>query len=154
MTTETIPTGQNRSLLVLLSLILVIIGLIVSGYISYTKLTDTSLVCLEEGVISCDVVQNSAYSKFAGIEIAYLGFLTYIGLGGLLLLENRISLLREYGKTLVFGITLFAFLYAIWLVHIQAAVLAAFCAWCLAHEVTITLLFIVSALRLWQELRD
>jgi uncharacterized membrane protein len=154
LTTETIATSQSRSILHTLSLILVVIGLIVSGYISYTKLTDTELVCADDGAISCSVVQNSAYAKFAGIEIAYLGFLTYVGLGGLLLLENRISLLRDYGKSLVFGITLFAFLYAIWLVYVQAAVLAAFCAWCLAHEVTITLLFVVSALRLWQELRD
>lgn len=153
LTTETISNSKSRSLLYFLSLLLVVIGLIVSGYISYTKLTNTELVCVEDGAINCDIVQNSAYSKFAGIEIAYLGFLTYLVLGGLLLLENRIALLQDYGKTLVFGITLFAFLYAVWLVYVQAAVLSAFCAWCLAHEVTITLLFVVSALRLWHELR-
>jgi uncharacterized membrane protein len=48
---------------------------------------------------------------------------------------------------------LFAFIYAIWLVYVQAVILAAFCPWCLAHEVNITLLFFLSALRLGQQIR-
>lgn len=136
-----------------ISLVMVLIGIIISGYLSYTKLTDTSLVCLESDTISCDVVQNSVYARLAGIEIAYLGLLAYLTLGGLLLLEDRIAFLRDYGRMLVFGATLFAFLYAVWLIYVQAVLLAAFCMWCLGHEVTMTLLFIVSALRLWQVLR-
>jgi uncharacterized membrane protein len=98
------------------------------------------------------VVQQSAYSKFAGIEIAYLGFLAYLVLGSLLLLSNQVSLLREYGHLLLFCLTLLAFLHAIWLVYAQAVLLAAFCTWCLAHEANITLLFLVSSLRLWRNL--
>jgi len=143
----------SRDNLKLLSLALVLIGVLISGYLSYVKLTDTSLICVETSTINCDVVQSSVYSKLAGIEIAYLGLVAYLALGGLLLLEPRIPFLQEYGRMLVFGATLFAFLYALWLVYVQAVLLAAFCSWCLAHEVTMTARFIVSAVRLWQHLR-
>lgn len=153
MAMGTSPQTQARDWLRWISLALVVLGLIISGYLSYTKLTNTTVICLESDTVNCDVVQNSAYARLAGIEIAYLGFLAYLGQGGLLLLENRAALLRDYGRTLFFGFTLFAFLHAIWLVYVQAALLAAFCTWCLAHEATITALFVVAALRLWRDLR-
>jgi uncharacterized membrane protein len=151
--TDMNESAARRDILRLLSLVLVFIGIIIAGYISYTKITDTSVVCLIEDSHSCDVVQSSVYAKLAGIDIAYLGLLAYLVLGALLLLEDRIALLQEYGHLLVFGFTLFAFVYAIWLVYVQAAILQAFCTWCLGHEVTMTLLFIVSALRLWRHLQ-
>ncbi len=136
------------------SLLLIAAGLLISGYISYTDLTQTSLVCSDTGAINCDLVHSSVYSRLAGIKIGYLGFLAYLGLGGLLVLENRLPILQVYGKTLIFGATLFAFLYAIWLIYVQAVLLEAFCIWCMAHEINITLLFAISALRLWRNLRN
>lgn len=138
----------SRDLLRIISLLLVLIGLGISGYLSYSKLTETPTVCSESGGFNCEIVQGSVYSKLAGIPIAYLGFLTYVALGALLLLENRVPFLQDYGITLVFGITLFAFLFSMWLVYLQAFRLEAFCIWCLGHEVTMTILFIVSGLRL------
>lgn len=146
-------TTQHRDTLHTISLLLIVAGLLISGYISFTDLTHTSLVCTEGGMFNCDLVQSSIYSRLAGIKIGYLGFLAYLGLGGLLVLEERLPFLQVYGKTLIFGATLFAFLYAIWLVYVQAMLLEAFCIWCMAHEINITLLFGVSALRLWRNLR-
>jgi uncharacterized membrane protein len=150
---ETLVSEQKHDSLRLLSLLLVLVGIIISGYLSYTKLTNTSVICAAEDAFSCDVVQNSVYSKIAGIEIAYLGLLAYLLLGVLLLLEPRINFLRQHNRILIFGLSLFAFVYAIWLVYVQAFILAAFCSWCLAHEVNITLFFFLSALRLGQQLR-
>ena len=137
-----------------ISLVLVVIGILISGYISFTELTDTSTVCIDSGQINCDVVQNSVYSTLMGIKITYLGFATYIGLLVLLLLESRVGFLREYGAMIVFGITLFAFMYSMWLVYVQAGILKAFCLWCLSHELTMTILFIVSAVRMWNVLKS
>jgi len=134
------------------SLILVAVGLLVSGYLSYSTLTNTATVCIDNGSFSCEVVQRSVYSKLAGIPIAYLGFGIYVVLAVLLLLENRVPFLREYGITLIFGITLFSFMFSMWLVYVQAALLQAFCQWCLTHEITMTLLFIVSGIRLKRHL--
>ncbi|NWG15615.1 MAG: vitamin K epoxide reductase family protein [Chloroflexi bacterium] len=134
-------------------LALVVIGVFISGYLSYIKLTETAIICVEGSSFNCDSVTGSVYGKVAGIPIAYLGLATYLALGALVLLENRVSLLRNYGITLVFGITLFGFIYSMFLVYVQASILKAFCSWCLAHEVVMTLLFIVSGARLFKSLR-
>ncbi len=135
----------------LISIILVVGMILVSGYLSYTELSEGEVVCLESGSFDCNAVQNSVYSEVFGIKVAYLGFLTNLALLALLLLEDRIEFLQENGLTLLFGIVFFGFLYSMYLIYIQAAVLEAYCQWCLAHEVLITLLFIVTGIRLYRE---
>ena len=60
------------------SLILVVIGVVISGYLSYVKLADAEIICVEGERLNCDVVQNSRYAEFAGIPVAYLGLATYL----------------------------------------------------------------------------
>ena len=135
-----------------LSLILVVAGLFVSGYLSYVKLTEVPMVCVSSsvagGAFNCEVVQNSVYSRLFGIPIAWMGFVVYILLGAILVLENRAAFLREYGMMLFFGLNLFAWLFSMWLVYVQFVRLQALCPWCLAHETIITILFVVSTIRL------
>lgn len=150
--TAQINTGA-RDTLRIVCLVLVFIGILISGYLSYVKLTETAIACVEGDSFNCDSVTGSVYGKVAGIPIAYLGLATYLGIGALILLENRLALLRDYGVTLVFGITLFGFIYSMFLVYVQASILRAFCSWCLGHEVVMTLLFIVSGTRLFKSLR-
>jgi len=144
---------EKRTRLRVVSLALMIAGLIISGYLSYVKLTEVPMVCVQNSDgFNCEVVQNSAYSRIGSIPIAWFGFAVYIVLLGLLLLENRVSFLSENGIIVVFGITLFAWLYSMYLVYLQFFVLQALCPWCLAHEVVMTLLFIVACLRLRKSL--
>jgi uncharacterized membrane protein len=134
------------------SLILIFLGILVSGYLSYIKFTEEPMVCAAEAGFNCDVVQNSVYAEVGGIAIAYMGLATYLVLGTLILIENRLEVLREYGPLLVFAITLFAFVYSMYLVYIQAFVLEAFCQWCLMHELIITILVVIVTLRLRRHL--
>lgn len=136
----------------ILSLILVVAGLFISGYLSYVKLTEVPMVCVGGSVFNCEVVQNSVYSRLFGVPIAWLGFAVYIILAALLMLEDRIAFLREYSVTLFFGINLFAWLYSMWLVYAQFVLLQALCPWCLTHETIISVLFVVSMIRLKQRL--
>lgn len=131
-----------------LSLVLVVIGLTVSGYLSYVKLVDTPMVCVQGSVFNCDFVTNSIYSRMFGIPIAWLGFGMYIVVGLLLLLQYRTAFLREYGMLLLFGVVMFAWMYSMYLVYVQFFLLRALCIWCLTHEANITVLFIVTSLRL------
>jgi uncharacterized membrane protein len=142
--------GQSRLSLRVIALALVVIGLVVTTYLSYVKLTDVPMACVAGGAFDCETVQNSAYSRLFGIPIAWLGWGTYITLGLLLLLENRVAFLRDYSIILVFGISLFAFLYSVFLVYVQVAILQALCPWCLAHEIIMTVFFIVASIRLWK----
>jgi uncharacterized membrane protein len=155
MTTQEEPFEQDAAVqlrfqlnLRTLSLILIVAGLFVSGYLSYVKLTEVPMVCVGGGVFNCEVVQNSVYSKLFGIPIAWLGFAVYIVLGAILVLEDRAAFLREYGMILFFGINLFAWLFSMWLVYVQFVLLQALCPWCLTHETIITVVFIVSVIRM------
>lgn len=139
---------QPRITLRRTSLLLMALGILVTGYLSFAELTETTTVCIESGAFNCDVVQNSVYSKILGIPIAVLGFATYLLVGALVGLENRVGLLRDYGVALVFAITLFGFLYSAWLTYIEIFQLKALCPWCLTSAAIMMLLFIVSGLRL------
>ena len=132
-------------------LLLVLIGLLVAGYLSYLKIEDASAVCVETGPFNCNVVLNSQYSELAGLPIAYLGFAVYLAIGAILLLENRVAFLRVWGSLVTFGIGLFAWLFSMWLVYVQFALLQALCPWCLSHETNFTILFALICYRVYRE---
>ena len=131
--------------------LLVVIGLVVAGYLSYLKLAEAPAVCVETGPFNCNVVLNSQYSELAGIPIAYLGFAVYVAIGAIQLLETRVAFLRQWGLLLMFGIGLFAWLFSMWLVYVQFALLEALCPWCLTHETNFTVLFALICYRLYRE---
>ncbi|MBC8170915.1 MAG: vitamin K epoxide reductase family protein [Anaerolineae bacterium] len=135
-----------------LSLLLVLIGTVISAYLTYTELTQTEVVCTDTGAFDCDTVQSSAYSKLAGIPIVYLGLATYLLIGALLLLQKRVVFFQEFGGMLIFGLVLFAWLYSMYLVYLQLFVLKAICQWCFTHEINMTILFVVTCFRLKNEL--
>ncbi len=129
-------------------------GLLVSGYLSYLKIVDAPSVCLKSGPFNCDVVLNSRYSEVSGIPIAWLGFAVYLLIGALMLMAPRQQFLRQYGALFTFGIGLFAWLFSMWLVYVQVALLGALCPWCLSHEINFTLLFALVCLRLYRDLAE
>lgn len=132
-------------------LLLVLVGLVVAGYLSYLKLAAAPAVCLATGPFDCNVVLNSQYSELAGLPIAYLGLAVYIAIGSIQLLERRVAFLRQWGLLLIFGIALFAWLFSMWLVYVQVALLQALCPWCLTHETNFTILFALVCYRVYRE---
>jgi uncharacterized membrane protein len=144
----TVEENRPRVTLWHLSLVCVVIGLLISGYLSFTELTKTEAVCLAGEGFNCDLVQNSVYSKMFGIPVAFLGFATYLFIGALLVFQDRFEFLRENGALILFGVVLFAFVYSLYLVYIQGSVLESWCIWCLSHEVNMTVLFVLTSLRL------
>lgn len=147
---NTVPRDTLR----LVSIGLGIIGLLVTIYLVYTHATNTQQVCLEGGGFNCDLVQGSIYSRIGPVPIQYLGLAGYLGILAVLLLESRIPLLTTRGKIIVFAMTLFGFLYSMYLTTIEAFVIHAWCMWCLTNAITMTLLFGVSSARLWRSISD
>ena len=147
---DSAQTNRHGALVVRVQALLVVIGLVVSGYLSYLKLAEAPAVCVETGPFNCNVVLNSRYSELAGIPIAYLGFAVYVALGVVLLLETRLPILRQWGLLLMFGLGLFAWLFSMWLVYVQVVLLEALCPWCLTHETNFTLLFALICYRLYR----
>jgi len=145
---KTLENTQSRFSARNLSFVTLFFAILVSGYLSYLKLDNTPAVCIQGSVFDCNTVLNSVYSEFAGIPIAWLGLGTNLLIVALLLLENRIGFLRDNGVALVFGVVLFAFIYSVYLVYVQAVLIQAYCPWCLTHEALIAVLFVFSAWRL------
>jgi uncharacterized membrane protein len=96
----------------------------------------------------CDVVNTSEYALLAGIPIALFGATAYVAILLVLWLENRNSWLSENGPLLLFGITLFGFLYSLYLTYIELFVIFAICPFCVASAVVMTIMFVLSWIRL------
>lgn len=133
-----------------LALVLVLIGLLISGYLSFTKLTQVPIACTEGETVNCDLVQSSIYAKFMGIPVAYLGFVGYLLIGALLLFEERNEFLEENARLILFVIGLVGWLFSMWLVYVQAVILGSYCLWCLGHELNFTILFVAILYLLWR----
>lgn len=132
-----------------LSFVVLACAIVVSGYLSYLKLdTGTTAACTAGEVFDCGTVLNSIYSEIAGVPIAWLGLGTNLLITALLLLEPRFDFFSQYTIPLVFGIVLFAFLFSVYLVYVQAFLIGKYCPYCLSHEAFITLLFWISTRRL------
>ena len=106
-------------------------GAAIAGYLLYERWTGGPLVCATGG---CETVQNSRYSKIAGVPVALLGLLAYAGIfvTGLL----RAELARAIGAALAVG----GLLFAVYLVYVQNSKIHAWCQWCLASDVILAVL--------------
>ncbi|MGV2437304.1 MAG UNVERIFIED_CONTAM: vitamin K epoxide reductase family protein [Anaerolineae bacterium] len=124
------------------SIFILLLALIVSGYLSWLKIANANAVCIHGGAFDCGTVLHSKWSEINNIPIAWLGFFTNLLILALILREKRVPLLQESGAILIFGVVLFAFLYSVYLVYLQAFRIQAYCVWCLTHEALIAVLFV------------
>lgn len=134
------------------SLLLVVIGLLITGYMSYNKLAGQALVCSETGLINCAKVENSAWARIGGIPTALFGFTAHVLIGAVLLLQKRVAFFRENGMILLFGMTLFFIIYHSYLVYVSVFILQALCPYCLAAAATMYTQFITTSIRLRRSL--
>lgn len=150
MTATSIEATSKRNWLVLLGILLSIIGIAIAGYLTYVKVADTEIICVETGSLDCNAVQASAYSSLLGIPVAVLGLGAYISFLLLFLLGDRIGFLAEYGSIILFGLTLFGVIYSAYLTYIEAFVLEKWCQYCIVSAVLMVGLFIISIMRVLQ----
>ncbi len=126
--------------------ILVFLGSLDALYLTWTKLFRVDALCLGTG--KCDVVNASSYSTIAGIPIAALGLAMYLIIGAITLLERFAPHLRETSRLAVFGISLFGFMYSMWLTYVEIIIIEEICVWCVGSAIIISVIFFTSILRL------
>jgi len=123
--------------------LLALVGLGVSGYLTWTHVTNRAIAC--GGSQDCDIVQQSAYSAVLGIPVALLGMLAYVTLLALLFLRGRPPEAWDaYIPLAVFGISLIGVLYSAYLTYLEIYVIYAICRWCVSSAVIITAIFLLS----------
>ena len=128
-------------------LVVALIGLIDSLYLTWIKLSHNEAVCLP-GVGNCETVNSSRYATFYGIPIALLGVGAYATILLVVYLEQRGGFWAEYGRMIVFGLGLIGVLYSAFLTYIEFFVLHAICPFCVISAIAVLSIFILNLLRL------
>lgn len=128
------------------SVALVVIGLLVSIYMTIYKISGNEGMCLGSG--DCSTVNASRFSEVNGIPVAVIGIIGYVAILAVHLFENRNAFFRQNATLLIFGMSLTGFLFTVWLVYVELALLNAICPFCVTSQVAMTLIFIVAIVRL------
>ena len=129
----------------LISIVMAVIGLADSIYLTWIKLANATASCA--GIGDCDAVNSSPYAEFAGIPIALFGAGAYLVMLLLLLLENKSEFIADNGPMGVLLISLAGVLYSIYLTYVEIAILHAICPYCVVSAVVITVILIVAVMR-------
>ncbi len=142
------PTTIHLSLdwLKLISIALACLGAFIAFRMAWAQLTHARDICLLTNGMDCELVVRSIYARIGPLPVVYLGLLGYLVILGALIVEARF----QSGKLVVFGLTLFGFLFSAYLTAIQAFVLRVWCPPCEISALAMILLFIVSSIRIWR----
>jgi uncharacterized membrane protein len=124
-------------------LVVALIGVGIAGYLTYVHYEGLKVLCLSSG--GCETVQSSRYAKLDGVPVAVLGLAGYIGILGTLLVRG------EMGRIAAFGIALIGFLFSMYLTYRELFTIKAICQWCVSSAVLMTVLVILTAIRVIRE---
>jgi uncharacterized membrane protein len=126
-------------------IVLSLIGVGIAGYLTWVHYGHLSVVCLSGGG-GCEKVQSSDYAELAGVPVALLGLIGYIGiLGSVLLLP------ADEGKLASAFLALVGFGFSMYLTWAELFRIHAICQWCVASATIMTVLTVLTLTRL---LRD
>jgi uncharacterized membrane protein len=129
-----------------ITIALSVIGLLVSIYMTIYKITNNESMCI--GSSGCSEVNASRYSEINGIPVAVLGVIGYTAILALLFLEQRPGVFQQNGTMMFFGVSLLGFLFTLYLIYLEVALIKAYCPFCLTSQAVMIVIFIISVIRL------
>ena len=129
-----------------LTFALVILGLLVSIYMTIFKITSNENMCI--GSKDCSIVNASRYSEINKIPVAVIGVGGYTALLAILLLERRPGFIKQNATMLFFALSLVGFFFTVYLIFVEIVLIKAYCPFCITSQVAMTLIFILSVIRL------
>ena len=133
------PANNAVAKLPLLAAVVALIGLADSIYLTIHHYTGEKVPC--SVVEGCEQVLTSSYAEVAGFPLAAFGAIAYF-------VAFSLAVLAAFGNRLMW--TLFTAqvvlmtVFTAWLVYLQAAVIGAFCQFCLLSAATTFTLFIIA----------
>jgi uncharacterized membrane protein len=109
-----------------------VIGLGIATYLTIVHYTGGTSVCaIAHG---CETVQKSDYSKLAGVPVALLGLLGYVGILAALIKDG------ERGREAAAFLSILGFGFSAWLTYTEIAIIDAICIWCVGSAICMTIL--------------
>lgn len=116
--------------------VLALIGASVSAYLIYLHYKpEASKICTLNDFINCDIVNKSVYATLFGIPVSVIGFIGYGVIG--------VSALKKV-QPLLQILSLGALLFSLYLTYVELFVLQAICLFCVASQLIILGIFILS----------
>jgi uncharacterized membrane protein len=137
---------RQSNLLGTISMGLSSLGILVSGYLTWTHFTNTSILCI--GSNGCDIVQQSVYSTIQGLPVALFGVLGYAVILALLLVQDKGEHGTSYAPLAIFGLTLIGVAYSAYLTYLELFVIHSLCEYCVASAIIMVALFGIAVYRL------
>jgi len=123
--------------------VLAMAGMGVAAYLTYSHYANQPIACA--GLHGCQAVENSEYSKLAGIPVAVLGMLFCAGLLALVVARLvRLPLTEEWASVAAFSMTLTGVAFAAYLTYIELFVVEDVCIWCASFATIITVAWLIT----------
>ncbi|MEI2691265.1 MAG: vitamin K epoxide reductase family protein [Anaerolineae bacterium] len=131
---------------------LAVLGLGVSAYLAYVEISHTAAVCGPVG--ECNVVQTSRYAQIAGVPVAVLGLINYLGVLALWAVQRSgVGRWAWPASLALLGLALAGVLFSIYLTLLELFVIHAVCMWCLASALIVTVIMLVVTAQLTRGVR-
>jgi uncharacterized membrane protein len=121
--------------------VLALAGIAIAGYLTWVHYAGLEPFCVGGGG-GCERVQSSEYAELSGIPVAVLGLAGYVAIFASLLLPE------DTGRTVAALLALVGTGFSAYLTYLELVEIDAICQWCVASAVVMTLLAVVSVLRL------
>ncbi len=123
-------------------LVLSLIGLGVSSYLTAAHFSGAKLACSGGGLVNCEKVTTSAQSYFLGVPVALWGLLFYVAMTALNLpVLWRSADRRVHALRLAMGAVGICFV--LYLVSVEFLIIKNICLWCTGVHVVTFLLFVL-----------
>jgi uncharacterized membrane protein len=125
--------------------VLSLTGFFVSAYLYLYKIGRIgALAC---GTGGCETVQQSPWSRFAGVEVSLIGMAGYAGLLVVSLAALQPNLAERRGPaTLLLALAAAGSAFTAYLTYLELFVIHAICRWCVGSAAIILLIFVVALL--------
>lgn len=125
----------------LVNIVVAGIGVLVAAYLTYIHYAGIEPICAGDGG-GCAKVQGSVWATFAGVPVATLGLVGYVGLLVAAVLDGELP--RLAGA--VFGLVGAGF--SGYLTYLELFEIYAICQWCVASAILMLILAVVTTARM------
>jgi uncharacterized membrane protein len=132
--------GGERKLVIAIAAV-ALVGVAIAGYLVYIHYAGIKPICAA-GSGGCEKVQTSDYAKLAGIPVADLGLAGYVAILASLFVRG------DLGRLAGAAIALSGFGFSVYLTYREIFTIKAICQWCVGSAVLMTLLAILTTVRL------
>jgi uncharacterized membrane protein len=122
---------------------LALAGIFIATYLTLYKLGVIGELSCSIG--SCETVNTSKWSRFAGLPVAGWGVLFYVEVFIIAVIGTTARLADQRVISIILVIeSAIGVLFSAWLTYLELAVIHAICIWCVTSAVIVTLILLVS----------